>query len=401
MLSDGSTKQAEKDYLRRSGSHAWEEVKPFSPAGAQTLGESVRLIHDFAVAAQALELLPGHRVLDLGVGAGWTTEWLRRLNVDVVAVDIAHDMLSVGSRRIPPPSLLVTGDLEALPFGAGTFDRALCLNALHHVPDPAAALRQIIGVLNERGRLVLIEPGAGHSARETSRAAVEQFGVLERELHARDLMRLCHDVGFQHVVVRPLSYASGEIQLSLDQLARWNQWTRQDRPVRVMRKLWQLIQELIGTAKQGALFEESLGVWVSRVLARHMSEQAVVIASKSPATEDRAPYAADVKVIESRAADATHILTVQCRNTGTASWSAHGGHRVQVGVQLLDESRRVLNRDYARAPLTSDVEPQQQCVIRCEMPRPARGSVLRVDLVVERIAWLDIAAPEGVLVLLD
>src|SRR5215203_7429422 len=93
--------------------------------------------------------------------------------------------------------------------------------------------------------------------RSTSRAAVEQFGVLERELHARDLMRLCHDVGFQHVVVRPLSYASGEIQLSLDQLARWNQWTRQDRPVRVMRKLWQLIQELIGTAKQGALFEES------------------------------------------------------------------------------------------------------------------------------------------------
>jgi len=168
-----------------------------------------------------------------------------------------------------------------------------------------------------------------------------------------------------------------------------------------MRKLWQLIQELIGTAKQGALFEESLGMWVSRVLARHMSEQAVVIGSKSPATEDRAPYAADVKVIESRAADATHILTVQCRNTGTASWSAHGGHRVQVGVQLLDESRRVLDRDYARAPLTSDVEPQQQCVIRCEMPRPARGSVLRVDLVVERIAWLDIAAPEGVLVLLD
>jgi len=36
------TKQAEKDYLRRSGSLAWEQVKPFSPPATDTLGESVR-----------------------------------------------------------------------------------------------------------------------------------------------------------------------------------------------------------------------------------------------------------------------------------------------------------------------------------------------------------------------
>lgn len=116
-----ASKQAEKDYLRRSGSLAWEMVKPFSPRGSQTLQESVRLIHDFAVAAAALELLPGHQVLDLGVGAGWTTEWLRRLNVDVTSLDIAHDMLLVGKHRIPPPQALVAGDLEALPFRAESF----------------------------------------------------------------------------------------------------------------------------------------------------------------------------------------------------------------------------------------------------------------------------------------
>ena len=185
MTRAGNSKQAEKEYLRKSGSGAWERVKPFSPAGEHTLDESIRLIHDFAVAAHALELRPGHQVLDLGVGAGWTTEWLRRLNVKVVAVDIAHDMLSVGRQRVPSPARLVAGDLEVLPFMPGSFDRALCLNALHHLADPGAALREVHATLREHGRLVLIEPGAGHSHRDTSLRAVQEFGVLEQELVLR------------------------------------------------------------------------------------------------------------------------------------------------------------------------------------------------------------------------
>jgi hypothetical protein len=66
---------------------------------------------------------------------------------------------------------------------------------------------------------------------------------------------------------------------------------------------------------------------------------------------------------------------------------------------LRDGSRRVVDRDDASAPLTSDVVPQQQCVIRCEMPQRARGSVLRVDLVVEGIAWFDAAAPDSLVLI--
>jgi SAM-dependent methyltransferase len=396
-----SSKQAEKEYLRRSGSVAWEEVKPFSPIGTHTLAESVRLIHDFAVAIQALELLPGHRVLDLGVGAAWTTEWLLRLNVDTVGVDIAHDMLLVGKRRLPQPSRLVTGDLEALPFLGGTFQRAVCLNALHHVPDPSAALRQIRNVLDDHGRLVLIEPGAGHAHRETSRHAVEKFGVLEAELSAEDLMRLCHEAGFQEVVVRPLSYASGEIQLSSDELIRWNRWTRQTRPVLVMRKIWQLTQELLGAGKHSALFEESLGMWVSRVLARHMSEQAVVLAGRTRLAPADVPYAADLKVIDSGIGTVNHVLTVECRNVGTARWPSDGKHRVEVGLQLLDESRHVVNRDYARTPLPGNIEPHQSCLVRCQLPQVGSRTLIRIDLVAEGITWFNVGDPEGVVVALS
>ncbi len=172
-------------------------------------------------------------------------------------------------------------------------------------------------------------------------------------------MRLCHEAGFREVTIRALSYASGEIQLSLEQLIRWKHWTRQRRPLRVMHKLWQLVQEFLGTAKEGALFEESLGMWVSRVLARHMSEQALVIASKSSLTELPAPYAADVQVIEVVEGESNHVVAVRCRNLGTALWRAHGKHRVQVGIQLLDRSHQLLDREYARATLPGDIEPQQ------------------------------------------
>ena len=37
------TKQADKEYLARTGSSEWERVKPFSPTGADTLVESARL----------------------------------------------------------------------------------------------------------------------------------------------------------------------------------------------------------------------------------------------------------------------------------------------------------------------------------------------------------------------
>ena len=395
MTRDVSSKQAEKDYLRKSGSGAWERVKPFSPPGEQTLHESIRLIHDFAVAAHALQLRPGHRVLDLGVGAGWTTEWLRRLNVKVVAVDISHDMLSVGRQRVPAPALLVAGDLELLPFLTGSFDRALCLNALHHLPDPAMALREVHAALNAHGRLVLIEPGAGHAHRDASLRAVQEFGVLEQELEVRHLMRLCHDAGFADVVVCPLAYVSDEIQLSLDDVTTWNSWVRRTRPVRFMRKQWTLIRELLGTAKRGALFEETLGIWVSRVLARHMSEQAVVIATKGSASADVPPYAAALEVVRSGAGVAQN-LTVSCRNVGSAVWRAGGANRVQVGVQLLDQSGSVIDRDYARIALSADVEPTQRAVVVCTVPTPAPGLMLRIDLVAEDVTWFETGAPTGV-----
>lgn len=392
MAEPVNSKQAEKEYLKRSGSLAWEQLKPFAPRGAQTLHDSLPLMHDFSVAVTALELLPGHRVLDLGVGSCWTTEWLARLNVDVVATDIAVDMLAVGRERVRDLDAgLVTGDLEALPFAAQSFDRALCMNALHHIPDPSLALREIARVLKPSGRLVLIEPGQGHAEREASQHATREFGVLEQELEATHLMQLCTQAGFTRVVVRPLSYMTSEIELDRDQLATWRSYLRKNRPSRALHKLWYLMLEFAGARKREELFEDMLSILLSRVVGRHVFEQSLIVADKSAGVSGSKAYAAEIEVRDPRLSPdgSTMTISVRCRNAGTSTWRASGSRRVQLGIQVLDADKVPIARDYHRVALDRDVPPGEAWTRAVELRRPAEGGYLRADLVAEGVAWFD------------
>ena len=114
------SKQSEKEYLRRTSGGAWERLKPFSPPGTSTLGDSAALIQDFAAALRHLPPSPDDLILDLGAGACWCSDWLQRLNLRTVAVDISVDMLSLGRTRLTGPRpWVVAGDLEQLPVCRG------------------------------------------------------------------------------------------------------------------------------------------------------------------------------------------------------------------------------------------------------------------------------------------
>ena len=95
-----NTKQAEKEYLARTGSTSWEQAKPFSPPGADTLNDSAGLLHDFAAALLTLQPSPDDLILDLGAGACWCSDLLGRLNRSSVALDISLDMLRAGVVRV-------------------------------------------------------------------------------------------------------------------------------------------------------------------------------------------------------------------------------------------------------------------------------------------------------------
>jgi ubiquinone/menaquinone biosynthesis C-methylase UbiE len=141
------------------------------PLGVDSHDTGFRYLFDFTVAARALGLRPGARVLDFASGSGFVTELLNRLGYRTVAVDLdpptlrhARERVGLDARCEAERATFVAGDGQRLPFADGAFDGVLCMNALHHMPDYRATLAEMHRVLRAGGRAAFSEPGSLHSS---------------------------------------------------------------------------------------------------------------------------------------------------------------------------------------------------------------------------------------------
>jgi SAM-dependent methyltransferase len=105
---------------------------------------------------------PG-RVLEVGCGQGWASEWIKEeLGAEVVAVDQSERMVELTRRRGVDARV---GDVQELPFEDESFDAALAAWMLYHVPDLDRGLAELARVLRPGGRLVAVT-NAPESLRE-------------------------------------------------------------------------------------------------------------------------------------------------------------------------------------------------------------------------------------------
>ncbi len=108
--------------------------------------------------ALAAELGEGRRegmALDLGCGTGRWTRWLDRAWTRPVGVDISKGMLAAADPMHP----YALTDVTALPFRDGTFDFALSVTVLLHLPHEAQtrAMREVARVLKPGGTFLILE----------------------------------------------------------------------------------------------------------------------------------------------------------------------------------------------------------------------------------------------------
>ena len=100
-----------------------------------------------------LDALPqGTRVLDAGCGEGvLVEEYAERLSIIGVDAFYSSDRVQHGS-------------VTSLPFEDGSFDRALCLDVLEHLPfpDQSRALAELFRVLKPGGELLVSVPNLAH-----------------------------------------------------------------------------------------------------------------------------------------------------------------------------------------------------------------------------------------------
>ena len=73
---------------------------------------------------------------------------------EVIGLDFSAEAVEL-ARKLVPNGRFQQGDAQALPFPAASFDAVLCGYGLMHLPEPAAALREMLRVLRPGGRASL------------------------------------------------------------------------------------------------------------------------------------------------------------------------------------------------------------------------------------------------------
>ncbi|PTX97733.1 class I SAM-dependent methyltransferase [Opitutus sp. ER46] len=194
-------KQGEREYFARIGPQGREHAmrKPFSDAHALEYLANV-------TAMMALLPPPPARIAEFGCGTGWLGQLFAQRGYDVIGFDISPDAIQMAEQLQQERGLAnvtyVLADYEEVRV-ASPVQAVLFHDALHHAESEVAALRAAHAALAPGGVVLCIEPGEGHSQTPTSRQMVAEYGVHEKDMPPRTILRHARAAGFTRTQVLP------------------------------------------------------------------------------------------------------------------------------------------------------------------------------------------------------
>lgn len=188
-----------EEYFSRLTDWTYHLAKPFG-----SLDETPQLLINFSVILQGLSLCPGMTVLEFGAGTCWSSRFLSQLGCRVIAVDVSPTALRIGEelyQRQPligdkPAPQFLQFDGYKLDLPDRSVDRIICLDAFHHVPNPAEALAELGRVLKEGGIAGFAEPGPQHSRSPQSQYEMKTFKVVENDVNIHEIRQDALAAGF-------------------------------------------------------------------------------------------------------------------------------------------------------------------------------------------------------------
>lgn len=140
-----NNKQVERVYSRYAGVYD------------QVFGRVFRESRDAAI--RSLDLVPGERILEVGVGTGLTLPAYPR-HCEIVGIDLSEGMLKKARERVEAEGLqnvqLRSMDAGNMTFEDNTFDTAIAAYVVTAVPDYAKLMNEMVRVCRPGGRIVLL-----------------------------------------------------------------------------------------------------------------------------------------------------------------------------------------------------------------------------------------------------
>jgi ubiquinone/menaquinone biosynthesis C-methylase UbiE len=150
-----------------------------------------------AFAVAALGLLDKNaksepHILDLGTGTADIPVRMLQRNprLRILAVDLAHEMIRVATRKVAAAGFseqcrLQALDGKALPFKADRFDMVMCNSTAHHIPEPLTLFKEIARVVKKTGAVIvrdLIRPETMDDAWAIVRRAAAGEHIRQQQL---------------------------------------------------------------------------------------------------------------------------------------------------------------------------------------------------------------------------
>ncbi|KMS68796.1 hypothetical protein ACH49_26905 [Streptomyces leeuwenhoekii] len=154
---------------------------------------------------ERLRIGPGSRLLDIGCGVGTPGVRIARLSgAEVTGISVSEEQVKRANALARSQSSACRAEFHQanameLPFPDASFDAAVALESMIHMPDRGQVLREIRRVLRPGGRIVLTDFHERTPLSPAHRAVVNQLlqDIMCTMVQVDDYLRLLRAAGFQ------------------------------------------------------------------------------------------------------------------------------------------------------------------------------------------------------------